>query len=57
MPGLLIVYINSKLKSSEVAEIRRLRVSGKSLDDLAIMYGVTFQHISAIALNKVRRNA
>lgn len=48
---------NAKLKCNDVSEIRALRESGASLHDLATRYGVTFQHISAITLNKVRRHA
>ena len=46
----------AKLTKSEVVAIREARISGARLEVLAAKYGVTFQHISAIARRKLWRH-
>lgn len=44
----------AKLTTEQVAEIRAERASGTRLLTIAAKYGITFQHVSAIALGKTR---
>lgn len=47
---------NKKLTDDQVIEIRRLRKQGFALSDLASRYGVCFQNISQICLNRTYRH-
>lgn len=44
----------AKLTTEQVAEIRAARSAGQRLATIAARYGITFQHVSAIALGKTR---
>lgn len=44
----------AKLTTKQVEEIRAARSAGEPLNKIAARYGVTYQHVSAIALRKTR---
>lgn len=44
----------AKLTGDQVKEIRAARSSGEPLNSIAARYGITFQHVSAIARGKTR---
>lgn len=48
---------NAKLSDADVLSIKRLRESGRTLKYIAERFGISFQHVSAIAKGDIRASA